>query len=114
MRQINKLTNRSLQKIFLTGNAGQRIQMKLRYMPTQNLWMMDISLNDFTVNGLNVVVSPNLLRQYRNNIPFGIAVVTDDGQDPYGVDDFDTGYCRMYLMTADEVEGIEIDFYDGQ
>lgn len=107
MRYINKLNSDPFQTAYLTGNAGQRIRMDLRYNPTQKVWMADFSLGTFTINGISVVKSPNLLRNYRNIIPFGLVVTTADGQDPRNVEDFSTQYAAMYLLTKDEVEEME-------
>lgn len=107
MKYVNKLTSDPFQTAFLTGNAGQRIRMDLRYNPTQKMWMADFALGGFVVNGISVVKSPNILRNYRNIIPFGITVTTADGQDPRNLEDFATQYAAMYLLTQDEVEELE-------
>lgn len=107
MRYINKLISSPFQTAFLTGNAGQRIRMDLRYNPTQKMWIADFQLGEFSVKGISVVKSPNLLRNYRNILPFGIVVTTADGQDPRNLEDFSTQYAAMYLLTQDEVLELE-------
>jgi len=107
---LNKITADAQQKFFLTGNVGQRIIMNLRYMPTQMLWLMDIEYNDFKTCGIAVTSSPNMLRNYKNLIPFGIACVTGDGLDPYYIDDFSSGRSAMYLLNAADVLEVEKKF----
>lgn len=107
MKYINKLNAEPFQTAYLTGNAGQRIRMDLRYNPTQKVWMGDFELGEFAVKGISIVKSPNLLRNYRNIIPFGLVVTTADGQDPRNLEDFATQYAAMYLLTQDEVIEME-------
>lgn len=107
---LNKITAEAQQKFFLTGNVGQRIIMKLRYMPTQMLWLMDIEYGDFKTNGIAVTSSPNMLRNYKDLIPFGLACVTGDGLDPYYIDDFSSGRSAMYLLNAADVIEVEKTF----
>lgn len=107
MRLLNKINANALQRFFLTGNAGERIVLDLRYMPSQEIWTMSLSQGAWSVNGMNVVGSPNLLRCFKNVIDFGLACVTDNGLDPYFPDQFENGSARLYLLTADEVAQIE-------
>lgn len=107
MRYLNKITTAAFQEFALTGNPGQRIIVKLRFLPSQNQWMADIEWNDFILRGIVLTQSPNLLRAYKNLIPFGICCQTIDGIDPYFIDDFSNQRARLYLLTADEVNEIE-------
>lgn len=111
MRYINKLSNASYQKTFLTGNQGQRITLTVRYMPSQRLWLMDVLYDSFSAYGLVLVNGVNLLRNYKNLIPFGLACGTPDLLDPYNIGDFASGYARLYLLTNDEKNQIELDFF---
>ena len=52
-----------------------------------------------------------MLRQYRNIIPFGIACLTASGLDPYTVDDFQNQASNLYLLTAEDVAGIEAELF---
>lgn len=112
MRYINKLNADSFQRAFLTGNAGQRIIMDLRYMPTQEMWMADLTHDDFVLKGVSVLNGLNILRNYHNIIGFGVMCLTEDGQDPRGLTDFDDGYARMYLLSQDEVIALEREVFE--
>lgn len=107
MKQLDRINDQAYQRFFLTGNPGQRITMTLRFLASQSLWVMDLSLNTVSVNGLQVINSPNLLRQFRNTLPFGISCQTKDGYDPYYVNDFSTKRAALFLLTQAEVEQIE-------
>lgn len=111
MRYLNKISSQSQQQVYLTGNPGQRISLFMRYLPSQQFWMMDIGYNDFQANGLLVVTSPNLLRAFKNIIPFGLACTTVDGNDPYYIDDFSLQRASLYLLTQAEVEAMEEELF---
>lgn len=111
MRQINKLNSDARQEAFLTGNAGQRIKMTLRFMPTLRLWIFGCTLGDFTIDGIPVLCSENMLRGYKNLIDFGIACWTRDGLDPRDITDFETGYAVMYLLNRDDIDAVEERLY---
>lgn len=111
MRLIDRLTDAAYQQSILTGNPGQNITLTVRFLPSQQLWMADIVYNDFALYGIGLVNAYNLLRGYRNNIPFGLLLATDDGQDPYVLNAFSSGYAKLYLLDADEVALIEADFF---
>ena len=111
MKLIDRITENALQTMILTGNAGQKIDLSMRYMPSQQGWFMDVVYGDFSVYGVRVVASPNMLRGFRNKIPFGLLCTTLQGVDPYRINDFATGYAKMYLMTADDVINIEGSVY---
>ncbi|PHS61063.1 MAG: hypothetical protein COB09_19130 [Thalassobium sp.] len=107
MRYLNKIDTSAHQNFFLTGISGERINMVLRYMPTQEKWFMDIQWNTFELFGLCVVNSPNLLRKWRNIIPFGISCNSIDGLDPKFIDAFLTQDSSLYLLDEADVIGIE-------
>lgn len=111
MRYLNKVNDSAYQRFFLTGNPGQRITMTLRYLPSQQLWSADFVYGDFVLNGIIVTASPNILRNYSNIIPFGIACTTIDGLDPYYLDDFTLQRANLFLLTRDEVQAAELTIF---
>lgn len=111
MRLINRITENAIQKIFLTGNGGERIEMTLRYMASQEAWIADFKQGSFVANGIRVTNAINFMRQFRNKIDFGISCDTLSGLDPYYPDDFIAGRAQLYLLSAADVLAIEEAFY---
>lgn len=107
MRYIDRITDTARQRLRLTGNEDQIVTMVLRYMPSQQAWYADFIYEEFSVYGVQVVASPNLLRGYKNKIPFGITVTTETGIDPYKIDDFLSGRAKMFLMNETDVSQFE-------
>lgn len=112
MKYIDRITDNPIQTMTLTGNARQRIKLTMRYMPSQQSWFMDVVYNDFRVYGLQVVANVNLLRNYQNIIPFGFVCTTEQQIDPYRLDDFLTGFAKLYLMNKQDVINIEEAFFE--
>jgi hypothetical protein len=112
MNYLDKISDRSFLRFFLTGNPGQRIILTLRFMPSQNMWFMDIEYETIIINGIAVVASPNLLRNSKNILPFGICCNTTSGLDPYFVDDFATERANLYLLSQADVDALEAQLFE--
>lgn len=113
MRQITEIGKEPTQTLQLVAEDNTRIDFKLFYKPTQESWYFDLSYEpeNFSLNGVKLVNSPNILRQYINIIPFGISCIVEDGTDPYFLDDFTSGRAVINLLTETETEQVEINLY---
>lgn len=111
MLYINKITNDPQQQINLNGIPGINISMTLRFMPRVQGWIMGVTYNGLSYQGIGVVICENLLRQFQADLPFGIACLRADGLDPYTIDDFATQVANLYLLDAADVAYLEANFY---
>ncbi|MBZ5673714.1 MAG: hypothetical protein LAP61_05650 [Acidobacteriia bacterium] len=111
MLYVNKITSDPSQQLTLTGIPTLQIGMTLRFMPRIQRWIMGVTYNSFEAEGIAVVTSLNLLRQFKDNIPFGISCVTTNGLDPYRIDDFVNQVANLYLMDATDVAEVEKDWF---
>ena len=108
MKYIDRINNSAIQEFTLTNiDDGSDINCKLRYLPSQFCWMIDVSSGDFAVNGVIVTISPNILSQWSNVINFGIAFTSIDGFESFYIADFKSERTKMYLLSADEVQQVE-------
>lgn len=108
---VNSLTNDAMQQMVLNGIPGINVGVNLRFMPRTQIWNMDVSYNNFVAQGIPLVCSPNLLRQWSNIIPFGMACTNIYRLDPYTLNDFVTGNSSLYLLDSDDVAAVEAEFY---
>jgi hypothetical protein len=106
---INNLTNFADQLMTLQLADGTNATVELLYNGTTERWTMNVSYApaNFSVNGIGVCCYPNLLRQWRNLLPFGLACTSADQTDPVDVNDFYTGRVSLYVLTATDVQAIE-------
>lgn len=98
MIQIDFMTSQPYQSAILTGEAGESIPFNLYYRSRVTGWFFDMSYNNFTVNGRRLCVGNNSLFQWQNIIPFGLAVQSTDGDDPFYLTDFTSGRISLYLL----------------
>lgn len=108
---INKITSDPQQQITLNGIPGINITMTLRFMPRVQSWIMGMQYNGLSYQGIGVVISENLLRQFQADLPFGISCFRADGLDPYTVNDFVNQTANLYLLDSTDVAYLEANFY---
>lgn len=105
MQLLNNITNEASQKItVLFDDTAKKIILELVYRPSQSGWFLDVTYENFVLRGIRVCISKNLLNQWSNQIPFGILVVSADGQEPFFAQDFITDRVKMAILNKAEVE----------
>jgi len=107
MLQITQIDDTPQQSLVIVDENGNNITMNLRFLPTQNAWNFDISFGTFNLNGCRLVNSLNILRSYKNQLPFGIACLSNDGCDPFLINDFSTNRVGIYTLIPQDLETIE-------
>lgn len=106
MYLIEGISKYSFQKQRLILPNGDPCVLTIQYKPLQYGWFItELSYDptDFLVKGARIVVSPNMLYQYRNRIPFGLACFTKNNQEPTLQEDFGSGFARLYILSEAEV-----------
>ena len=108
MYQINNISSEPNQSIDLVLPDGSSVAtLTLNYSSNLKSWYMSLLYNDFSLNGRKVYSNPNILRQWKNTLPFGLACITTDNSDPFYVDDFSKGRCSLVLLNQAEVQNFE-------
>ena len=100
---IRQITSAPSQKMSLALQDGTYLTMIIYFMPMQQTWIIrELTYNDFTIYGPRIVVSPNFLHQYKNQIPFGIGCFTNEYREPSLSQDFSSGAFKLYLLSDEE------------
>lgn len=86
---------------------GSIVVINLIYFPAIQRWIMNVARDTFSVNGINICLNPNIMRQWKNVIPFGIFCDSVDGVDPIYIDDFFNGRVQLYMLNASDVVAVE-------
>ena len=114
---LTGLTDQPNQEFPITLPDGTTATLDLEFWPQQLGWYYNLTWDGqtpaFGLNGQYLAASPNLLRQWRNVIPFGIAITTLDGQDPTNQEDFVNGNCTLLLLNASDVGMVESTYFPG-
>ena len=110
MIQLQNLTNAPDQLVTLTMPDGSSGSLEIIYLGAPQRWIYNLthpSLPAGAINGANICAHPNLLRQFKNIIDFGLACVTTTGLDPVNLTDFTTGIASLYILDASDVQTVE-------
>lgn len=104
MQKINQITNSPFQTQKVLLLDGSSFNLTLYFRPMQlGWWITELTYNTFTLQGLRVTTGPNILYQYQNLIPFGIACFSTQNREPSQLQDFASGAANLYVLTAAEV-----------
>lgn len=114
MLLIKELTDEPQQRHTILLPSGQQVVLTLEFKPMQLGWFVQqITYNDWQANNLRVVTSPNMLHQFKNQIPFGLACFVTDGQEPSQQEDLLQSRAQLFILTSDETTEYE-EFLSGQ
>lgn len=106
MYLIQQITSDSYQQQTLViPGSSKTCLLQMYFMPMQYAWVITkLKFDNFTLTGLRITNSPNLLQQYRNQLPFGLACFSTNSREPTQQQDFSSGNSVLYLLSASEVK----------
>lgn len=105
MLTVQGWTQDSCQNQRLILPDGTSISLTMNYIPMQYGWFIqEMTYQDFTIRNTRMVVSPNIFHQFKNQLPFGIACFTVDGQESTQQQDLNSGFATLYILSEDELE----------
>jgi hypothetical protein len=101
---IQQITNDPLQKQTLILPDGTSLSLTVNFVPMQYGWFItSLIYGSFILNGLRITNSPNMLHQFKNQIPFGLACFSTNNREPSQQEDFSSGTSQLYILNAAEV-----------
>lgn len=98
MKHLTGITEAPKQTSIISLGDRGNVVLDLSYSANQMGWFFDLTWGEFTLKGSRVTAFPNLLRQYRNQISFGLACVTVDDRDPLTPTAFSDGSAAFVLL----------------
>lgn len=110
MNQITSLTTDPKQQFNAVISGYNTAQIYIEYKPQQFGWFMNLVWGNFSVNNLRLAVGPNILRQFKNQIPFGIAISGVGNIDPLNQTDWVSNN-GFFILTSDDVAAVETVVY---
>lgn len=118
MNQIQQITSDPLQSQTIALPDGSQLTFTLYFIPLQLGWFItnliyNTANTTFQLNGLRVCNSPNMLHQFLNQIPFGIACISANSREPSLIQDFSSGASNLYLLSKAECENYAEFLADG-
>ncbi len=104
MYQIQQITNSPAQIHTLILQDGSALTINMRFVPMQKRWIItSMDYGSFSLKGLAITTSPNMLHQFRNQIPFGLACFVTGNREPSLQNDFQTEAAILYILSEAEV-----------
>ena len=90
------------------------VKLTLVFRPRIQRWVVDVSYSAGAkiANGLMLSQHVNLLRTFRGVWPFGLAVVSTDGADPFKIDDFSSGRILLYVLDNTAGSTADVDYVE--
>lgn len=111
MFRITSLTNNPKQEFTVLLNNADTLTLNFEYKPNQLGWFFGFTYNNETYSNIRLTTSYNVLRAYRNWLPFGLRCDTIDNEEPMGLDDFTSEYAQIYIIPKEELDAIEGLYY---
>jgi len=116
MIKITNISADAHQKTTVLLADNTSVVITLDFLPATQRWVVGLSRDTFEVKSIGLCVHPNLLRSYRQVIPFGLSCVASDGVDPFDINDFENGRIELYVLDntngESNVVDIETQMYD--
>lgn len=105
MREIVNITEDANQRHLIALDDGE-IVFNLRFYPTVQMWTFDVDFQGKEIKG--VKLSLGVLHIINQNYPFDFAVtdLSGNGVDPFRVDDFSGGRCKLFILDPIDMEAI--------
>lgn len=104
MYQIQQITSDPLQKQTFNLPDGTSFTMTIYFVPMQQGWFItELTYGDFTLQGLRICNTPNMLNQWRNKLPFGLACFSKNEREPSLQNDFFSQSSILYVLDQAEV-----------
>lgn len=111
MYKFTNLGNEPRQQMTIMLDNQSNIKFTFEYKANQLGWFFGFQYGDVNYQNIRLTTSYNILRAYRNWLPFGLRCDTADDEEPMNIDDFVNGYANVYLLTKADVQAIEGNYY---
>lgn len=112
MEIVSTITQYPNQRHTIPLENNETADVRLYYNARMECWYMDIQYKDITINCIKIVIHPNILRQFRNTIPFGISFYSAGYVEPFEIEAFSSGRVEMGILSKEEVLQVETEIYN--
>lgn len=76
----------------------------LNYNSTRQGWFLDLVSDNFKLYGIRITSCPNILRQWKDKLGFGIEVYCEQKGEPFFWEDFNTGRAKIFLLEPSDLK----------
>ncbi len=112
MNLLGGFTDKPSQSTRIILDDGSVAIINLTYVDNQVGWFYSISWGSgFLSRGRRLTTSANVLRQFKDIIPFGLGVYTLADAEPTAITDLSDGTTEIYLLNSDDVAELEASIF---
>jgi hypothetical protein len=105
MYLVQNLTEDALQTMDLVLPDGSDISLTIYYTLNQQAWFIqNLTYGSFVLQGFQIINSPNMLYQWQNVLPFGLACFSTNEREPSLIQDFLSGNSQLFVLTQAECQ----------
>lgn len=111
MYKITQLDNSPKQQITMILDDQSKVIFNFEYKANQLGWFFGITYGNINYQNIRLTTDYNCLRAYKSYLPFGLRCDTVDNEEPTDQNDFINEYSVCYLLTKEDVEKTEAEYY---
>lgn len=100
MQQITIKENSTIE---IVNAKNETFTGYINYNSSRRGWFLDLVSDNFKLYGIRITSVPNILRQWRDKLGFGIGVLCENKSEPFFLEDFNTGRAKLYLLEPDDL-----------
>ena len=101
---VQNITSNALQTQNIVLPDATTFSLTLYFIPMQFGWFItNLTYGNFILQGVRITNSPNMMNQFRNQIPFGLACYSTNNREPSQQQDFSSSASILYILTQAEV-----------
>lgn len=75
----------------------------IRFYATIQMWVADMFYKDFVVRGQKLSLGTTHILELNQPFDFAVTDESQEGIDPFRLNDFSDDRCRLYMLEADDV-----------
>lgn len=114
MYLVQNISENARQRQTLILQDGSQVTIEIQFREMQYGWFInELTYGTFTLKGVRITTNPDIIYQFRNQLPFGLACFTKDGNDPTQIQDFASEYAQLFVLSQEEVATLA-ELYSGQ
>lgn len=100
MQQITIKENSTIE---IVNAKNETFTGYINYNTSRQGWFLDLVSDNIKIYGIKMTSVPNILRQWKDLLGFGISVICENNSEPFFLEDFNTGRAKLFLLELDDL-----------
>lgn len=105
MIEITNITDDPFQRHIIIVDEAP-VELTLRFYPRAQFWTLSTKYDGLHSKGLKMTLGTLHMRSRNRPFDFVIVGTAETGIDPFKIDDFSSGRCRLLMLEREDMESI--------